>query len=105
MAPPKKRRQLSPAQARQMLPAVKKFNSIAQIFIRLLTEKIEAKERAMGNVSVMVNSGFKAERRNSISITTIDINRTTISKKGGYAYNQSMHWEEQLRKQKRGKII
>jgi len=88
-----------------MAPAVKKFNSIAQLFIRLLTEKIEAKERALGNVSVVVNSGFKAERRNSISITTVDINRTTISKKGSFSYNQGMKWEDQLRKQKRGRII
>lgn len=102
---PKKQKQLTQAQAKQMAPAVQKFNSIAKILIRLLTEKIEAKERALGNISVVVNSGYKAEKSHSISITTIDINRTSIAKKGKYTYNQVMPWEEQLRRQKRGRII
>lgn len=102
---PKKQRQLSQAQAQKMAPAVSKFNSIAKVLIRILTEKIEAKERALGNISVIVNSGYKAERRNTFSITTIDINRTSINKKGSYSYNKTMPWEEQLRRQKRGKII
>jgi hypothetical protein len=103
MAP--KKRQLNQAQAIKMAPSVKKFNAISRILIRLLSEKIEQKERALGNISVMVNSGFKAERRNSISITTIDINKTSVNKKGGSTYNQSMPWEEQLRRQKRGLIL
>ncbi|NDC82594.1 hypothetical protein EB093_02880 [bacterium] len=101
----KPKRQITQAQARQMAPSVRKFNSIAKVLIRLLSEKVEAKEKALGKISVIVNTGYKSERRSQISITTVDINKTMISQKGKLSYTQSMSWEEQLKRQRRGKII
>lgn len=101
----KNRRQLSQVQAAKMAPSVKKFNSIAKVLIRLLSQKIEQKEKALGNISVVVNGSVKMERRNTLSITTVDINKTTISRKGSAAYSTGMSWEDQLKRQKRGIIL
>ena len=49
---------LSNAQAKKMLPTVKKFNSLGEFFIKLLQKRVDEKRKKVQRIRVMV-SGIK----------------------------------------------
>lgn len=108
-APQKKRlkKKLGKQQTKTLLPIIKKFNQMAGLLIRSLTQKIEHEERQLSKIRVMVNdikvpaSAFQS----NINITTVDIGKTTVKEKGSFAHNQVMDWEKDLGKRSKGIIL
>ncbi|MCP4049899.1 MAG: hypothetical protein GY730_04255 [bacterium] len=101
----KKRRKLTNAQTKKAMPAIKEFNSLAKVFLRLLGTKIRHKEENVARIAVMVSDMAKAPSQHNISIRTIDINKTTINKKGSYSFNKKMEWEQDIRSKNKGLIL
>lgn len=102
-----KLKKLSAKKTKELVPVFKKFNSLSKIFIRMLQQKIENKEKEINRISVLVQD-FKLPRQDqthTIDIQTIDIRKTVIRKKGGFAYDQKMNWEDDLKNRKRGIIL
>ena len=100
-------KKVAKGKTKQLLPIIKQFNSIAHIFIRSLTQKLEREEAQLSKIKVMV-SGIKipeSTRNYTINIQTMDMNKTIIKKKGNSGYNQVMEWEKNLKKQSRGMIL
>ena len=102
---PKKK--LGKHQTRSLLPIVKKFNKMATVLIRSLTQLIAHEERQLSKIRVMVND-IKiptSAYQSTINITTVDIRKTTISQKGSFSHNQVMDWEKNLGKKSKGIIL
>lgn len=99
------KKKINRAQAQALLPEVSKFNGLAKALIRLLDGKIDQKDRHLNNIRLMVNKTIKIDRGSNINITTVDINRTIVKKRGGYSYNKAMDWENQLKQKKRGIVL
>jgi len=103
--PPKKK--LTKQQTKEALPSIKEFNGLAKLFMKLLGQQIEHKEKQMSNIQVLLNDIKlpQVTNRSNINIQTIDMNRTTVKKRGDASFNQLMNWEDQMRKQKRGLML
>ena len=100
------KRKYTRKEAQKTLPAVKEFNSLAKTFLNLLSKKIQAKEKRLGNIKVMLDQMSPPPASYArISVRTVDINETIVKKSGGYSYNQKMSWEADLREKKRGFIL
>jgi len=90
---------------KKALPIFKEFNKLSKAFLKLLNQKVAEKEKHISSIKVMVDDMVLPQESNStINIQTLDMNNTSVRKKGGFKYNQKMNWEEDLRK-KRGGII
>jgi hypothetical protein len=102
------KKKLSAGKAKKLTPLVAKFNKLAKLFIRSLNQQIEQKEKELHTIKVMLTD-FKPPSQdssyNSINIQTVDINETTVKRKGEYSFNQKMDWEQDLRNKNRGQII
>jgi len=99
------KRKLSKSETKKLMPVLRHFNGIAKVFIRMLTQQIELEEKRLGNVKHLVTGGKIPKQNYNINIHTVDINNTVVRKKGSFSYSQSMTWEEDLRKKKRGFIL
>ena len=101
-------KKLAKGKTKELLPVIKQFNSIAQIFIRSLTQKLEQEKAELSKIKVMV-SGMRipdSERNYSIRITSYDMNKTVVKRKdGSLGYNQSMNWEKDYKKRNKGFIL
>ncbi len=103
MALPK--RKLTKAESKKVMPNIKEFNGLAKMLLNLLNMKIQEKEAKIAKISVMVADLGSIKSNHTISIQTIDINDTKVKKQGDYSYNQSMDWEQQIRRQKKGLVL
>ncbi len=106
MGETKKRRKYTAQESRKTLPAVKEFNGLAKLLLKLLSQKVEAKEKRLGSIKVMLDQ-FASDPKNlsTISIKTVDINETIVKRSGRFSYNQKMSWEGDLKGKKRGFIL
>ena len=101
-----RKRKYTPQEAKKAMPAIKEFNSLAKVFLKLLNQKIEVKQKRLSTIKVMVNTmSPPVSARSTISIKTVDINQTIVKKQGSYSYNQEMKWENQMPKKKRGIVL
>ncbi len=100
------KRQLTKQETQQAIPILKEFNKLSKAFIGLLSHKVETKKKRVHTLSVLVND-FKipVDTRSTLSITTFDISRTQISRKGSGKFNQRMKWEADFRKRNRGIVL
>ena len=81
----------------------REFNKVAQTFLRLLSKRVEKKEK---KIAVMVTSMSMPKAKHDINVQTVDIRNTLVSKRGGYAGSRKMSWEEDMLKDlRRGAII
>jgi|SaaInlStandDraft_3_1057020.scaffolds.fasta_scaffold57613_2 hypothetical protein len=101
----KTKKKFSRQQTKKMVPALKEFNSMAKAFLKLLHKKIEQKEKRISNIAVLVNEMAIPQSHYSINIQTIDINQTTVRKKGKMSFNKSMDWEQDYRKRNKGLLL
>ncbi len=92
-------------QAKSLIPVFKGFNSVAKVFIQMLSKKIEDKEKHLSKIRVMVNDIALPQNHSSINITTVDINKTVIRQKGQMSFNKKMDWEEDFLKNRKRYII
>ncbi|MFT5170703.1 MAG: hypothetical protein ACI9BD_000472 [Candidatus Marinamargulisbacteria bacterium] len=99
------KKKLNKIQTKALLPVMRQFNKLAAGFIKLLTERVEQKEKQLANIKVMVTGVTIPVKDQRISITTVDINKTIVKKKGQMSFTQKMDWEDELRKKKRGLIL
>jgi hypothetical protein len=99
---PKKR--MSAVEAERLLPMMKEFNSVAKIFLALMNQRIDVREK---RISLVLSDIPRIPLTNSnISVKMIDIGTTTVKKKKQLEHNQSMDWEKQMRQnQNRGFVI
>jgi len=98
-----KRRNLNKKEAEKLIPLIREFNKIASGFLRILSKKVENKER---KIAVMVSSITIPKAQFNINIQTVDINKTIVTKRGQYQSNQTMNWESDIMKNmRRGQII
>lgn len=103
MAELKKRRKLTKKEAEQLLPIIGEFNKIASSFLKILSRKVDTKER---KIAVMVTSMSMPKSKFNINIQTVDIRNTIVTKRGKYSTTQGMNWEEDIMKNlRRGQII
>lgn len=85
---------LNRKQTQDIIPVLSQFNKLANIFIGVLTRKIEAKEKRIKKINVLVqNKPLPIEKNFNISVQTIDMNNTKVRKKGRI-FNQKMKWEQ-----------
>lgn len=96
---------LNKQQTKKLIPAIKGFNKMAEVFIALLTKKINEKEKKLSGIRILVKDMPLPQRTHNISIQTLDMNRTMVKTKGGYSFNQKMDWEKDLRKKNRGILL
>jgi hypothetical protein len=96
---------LNKQQTKKLIPAIKAFNKMAEIFISLLNKKIKEKETKINRIRVMVKDVPLPQRTHNISIQTVDLNTTMVKTKGGSSFNQRMDWEKDLRKKNRGILL
>lgn len=99
------KKKLNALQTKKLVPVLKQFNAIAKVFLRVLSQKVAREEEHLSKIAVLVTGIAPPEQHHSISIQTIDINKTKVSKKGSFSFNQKMDWEQELRKKKRGMIL
>ncbi|MFC1752491.1 hypothetical protein ACFL96_03755 [Thermoproteota archaeon] len=102
---PKPQPQITRNQVQSLLPGIKEFNSVAKVFSGLLSQKIEYKEKRLSRISILISDVLIPERENKIDITTVDMRKTKVRKKGQGAFNQTMKWEDDYYKRKRGVIL
>jgi len=100
-----KRQKLNKKQSKKVVPYVKQFNSLAKIFIESLERKIQAKQRRINKISILIEDIKVPESRPTIDITTVDMRKTKIKKKGEASFNQVMSWEDDYIKQRKKWII
>ena len=100
-----KKKKLNHQQTKALLPIMKEFNRLSKGLIQLLNKRIEKKEKKLNTIKVMVSEFTVPVKNHSLNIQTVDINKTVIKKKGQLSYNQSMSWEDDLRKKRRGLIL
>lgn len=101
------KRKRTAQETRKAMPAIKEFNSLSKMFIRLLNTKISQKEKRVGQIKIMVG-GMKRPmkgREHLINVQSVDIRNTTIKKKGEYSFRQKMNWEDGVMKKKHGVIL
>ena len=101
----KPQKKLNKLQTKALLPVMKAFNKMAKGFINLLTKKVQEKEKKLANIKVMVNEITVPVKQHNLSIQTVDINKTVVKKKGELSYTQSMSWEDEVKRKKRGMIL
>ncbi|MBT6120546.1 hypothetical protein HOH45_03665 [bacterium] len=102
----KKKKTMGKAHVRALLPMFKEFNSLSKVFISMLNKKIEAKQTAVKQIKVLVSGmSTPGDLQSNISITTVDINKTSIRGKTGGSYNQVMDWESDFMKNRKKFII
>jgi len=94
------------AHVRALLPMFKEFNSLSKVFIRMLNKKIEDKQNSVKQIKVLVSGmSTPSELQSNISITTVDINKTSVRGKNSGSYNQVMDWESDFMKNRKKFII
>ncbi len=92
-------------QTKKLIPVLKKFNAMAEIFLRTLGERMSRKEAQLNKISIMVKDIKIPEKSFNIQIETVDMHTTTVRKKGDYSYNQKMDWEKDFRSPKKGIVL
>ena len=95
----KQKKQLSKAEASKTIPIMKELNKLSKAFIGILKQKVKAKKESVHTLSVMVNEiSIPQDHKSLLSITTIDINDTRVSRKGQGSYSESFKWEKPQKK-------
>ncbi len=100
---PKKR--LSTTQVKVLLPILREFNKLAKVFLGILDQKIQAKENRINTLSVMVTDMKIPASQHTISISTVDMGNTKVTRSGGGTYSKRMDWEKDLPKNKGRSVI
>lgn len=100
-----RKQKLNAQQTKKLVPKIKVYNKLAKVFIGFLTKQIEAKEREVKHIRVMVADIKIPENRHDIMVETIDINNTKFRKKGSYSQTKKMDWESDFRNRNRGFIL
>lgn len=103
----KSQKKLGKHKTRSLIPVLNKFNKMATVLIRSLSQKIAYEEQQLSKIRVMVND-IKipaSAYQSSINITTVDLGKTTIKQKGSFSHNQVMDWEKDLGKRSKGVIL
>ncbi len=95
-------------EAKAILPVLEEFNKLSKSFIKLLSHKVEEKEKQVAKIKVMV-TGMSVPKdmlnQSTISAQILDINNTKIYKRGKGVFKQNMDWEDDLRQKRRGIIL
>lgn len=104
---PSPKKKLKPGQTKALIPLIKKFNAVANVLINSLNQKLEREKRELAHIRVMVDAITipEDERNHQINITTLDMGKTKIKKKGNMAFNQVMEWEKEMRGKRKGVIL
>ncbi|MEK9657618.1 MAG: hypothetical protein VW378_04515 [bacterium] len=106
MNQPRKKKQLSTAEAKKLIPLIKKLNSATKVLIKLFTQKVSHEEQQANKIKVLINDMLIPPNKNTnIKITTLDMNNTKIRKKGEMSYNQIMKWEKAYKQRNRGTML
>lgn len=96
----------SKQELKQSISIFKEFNQLSKAFLKLLHQKVAEKEKHISKIKFMVDDMIIPQKINTtLNIQTLDMNKTSVQKKGGFKYNQKMNWEEDLRKKRRGIIL
>jgi len=96
----KQQKKISRSQAKKLLPVVKQFNKIADLFIRSLQKKQKIEEEKIHNLKILLNEDRiprSVKASHSISITTVDIGETIVRTEKGKK-RKRMKWEKDIRK-------
>ncbi len=102
----RRKRKYTKQEAQKAMPAVKEFNKLAAVFLKLLNQKVEQKQKRLSTISVLVNEiSVKRDQRSMINIQTVDMKQTIVKKAGLGAFNQTMNWEDDYRKNRRKGVI
>ena len=103
MAPKK---QYNKKEAKALLPKLMEFNKLSKAFINLLSQKVEQKEKHVASISLLVSDVTVPIPTNyNINIQTIDMNNTKVKRKGELGYTQTMNWEDDLKRRRRGIVL
>jgi hypothetical protein len=102
------KQKMNKQEAKALLPVLEEFNKLSKSFIKLLSHKVEEKEKQVAKIKVMVTGmSVPKDRMNqsTISAMTVDINDTKVYKRGKGVFKQNMNWEDDLRQKRRGIIL
>ena len=99
------KKKFSKQQTKLLLPVIKKFNGIAKGLIKVLSKKIEEKERRLNTIRVLVKDVKLPTQNHQFNIQAVDLKNTIVRQKGSFAINQTMDWEKELRNRNKGIIL
>jgi hypothetical protein len=88
---------LNPVQTKKLLPAIKGFNKLAKVFIGILQKRIEAKEKKIANIKLLVNdmpTNFSSNQNHGIIINNIGSEQMTVRKKGQSSFKKKTNWDD-----------
>ena len=108
--PPRKKatrkKQLSTAEAKKLIPAIKKMNAATELLLSLFKKKLTHEEQQVAKIRVMVSDMLLPPNlQRNISVTTFDMNKTQVRQRGRMGYNQVMDWEKDYKKRNKGTML
>lgn len=91
------KRKLNRQETKKLIPALKGFNKLAKVFIKLLQNKIDKKEKQVSSIKLLVNdmpTNFSPSQHHGIIINNIGADQFTIREKGKSSYKKKTKWDD-----------
>ena len=98
-------KKFSGAKTKALIPVLKKFNAVADTFIRTLSARIGRKEKEIARIAVMVKDIKIPDRTFNISVQTMDMGNIMVKRKEGGSFKQKMDWDKDYRAPKKGVVL
>lgn len=93
MAPKK----LNAVQSKNLVPGLKEFNKLADVFVRMLQRRVAAKEKRIQSIRVLVSDMARPAEKPGFNIRTLDINTSSKApKKGPGFFKRLINWEDDM---------